>query len=217
MCPTKAPGLDGLHAMFFQKHWQYIGKGVTQTCLHILNDQGNLSPLNHTFIALIPKVAKPRKVTEYRPISLCNVVYRIFAKVIANRLKQVLHQIISPYQSAFVPNRIITDNIVIGYECLHKIRHSKRRKNGLVSLKLDISKAYDRVKWGFLEHIMRRLGFTEKWVHLVMNCITTTSLSILINGTATNLIHPQMGLRQGCPLSPYLFILCAEAFSNLLL
>ncbi|KAH9672148.1 reverse transcriptase domain-containing protein [Citrus sinensis] len=168
MCPTKAPGPDGLNSMFFQKHWQHVGKGVTQTCLHILNNQGNLSPLNHTFIALIPKVAKPRKVTEYRPISLCNVVYRIVAKVIANRLKQVLHQIISPYQSAFVPNRIITDNIVIGYECLHKIRHSKGRKNELVSLKLDISKVYDRVEWGFLEHIMRRLGFIEKWVQLVM-------------------------------------------------
>ncbi|XP_052299727.1 uncharacterized protein LOC127903105 [Citrus sinensis] len=167
MCPTKAPGPDGLNSMFFQKHWQHVGKGVTQTCLHILNNQGNLSPLNHTFIALIPKVAKPRKVTEYRPISLCNVVYRIVAKVIANRLKQVLHQIISPYQSAFVPNRIITDNIVIGYECLHKIRHSKGRKNELVSLKLDISKVYDRVEWGFLEHIMRRLGFIEKWVHFV--------------------------------------------------
>ncbi|KAH9650223.1 putative reverse transcriptase/RNA-dependent DNA polymerase [Citrus sinensis] len=86
MCPTKAPGPDGLHAVFFQKHWQYVGKGVTQTCLHILNDQGNLSPLNHTFIALILKVAKPRKVTEYRLISLCNAVYRIVAKVIANSL-----------------------------------------------------------------------------------------------------------------------------------
>ena len=132
--------------MFFQKHWQHVGKGVTQTCLHILNEKGNLSPLNHTFIALIPKVAKPRKVTEYKPISLCNVVYRIVAKVITNRLKQVLHQIISSSQSAFIPNRIITDNIVIGYECLHKIRHSKGRKNGLVSLKLDISKPYDMVK-----------------------------------------------------------------------
>ena len=74
MCPTKALDPDGLHVVFFQKHWQYVGKAVTQTCLHILNEQGNLTPLNHTFTALIPKVAKPRKVSEYRPISLCNVV-----------------------------------------------------------------------------------------------------------------------------------------------
>lgn len=97
--------------------------------------QGNITILNHTFIALIAKVAKPRKVIEYRPSSLCNVVYRIAAKVIANTLKQILHHIISPSQSAFIPNKLITDNIIIGYECLHKIRHSKGRKNGLITLK----------------------------------------------------------------------------------
>lgn len=122
MCPTKAPGLDGLPAAFFQKHWSSVNEGVVSTCLHILNEGGNLTLLNHTFIALVPKVSKPRKVTEFRPINLCNVIYRIVAKTIANRLKIVLNDIISSNQSAFVPNRLITDNIIIGYECLNKIR-----------------------------------------------------------------------------------------------
>ena len=217
MCPTKAPGPDELPAAFFQKHWKSVGKGVLTTCVHILNDGGSIAPLNHTPIALIPKVKKPRKVTEYRPISLCNVIYRIVAKTIANRLKQILHLIIAPTQSAFVPNRLITDNIIIGYECLHKIRSSKSKKGGLITLKLDISKAYDMVEWRFLESTLRRLGVSKKWVDLIMRCITTSSFSVLINGVAKGLIHPQRGLRQGCLLSPYLFILCAEMFSNLLL
>ena len=125
------------------------------TCLHILNKGGNVAPLNHTYIALIPKVCNPRKVTEFRPISLYNVIYRIVAKVLANKLKQVLDEIISPNQSAFVPNRLITDNVIIGYECLNKIRQSRGKRNGVVALKLDISKAYDRMEWCFVEKAMQ--------------------------------------------------------------
>ena len=162
MSPTKAPGPDGLPAAFYQKHWQSVRFGVIKTCLYILNDGGFIAPLNHTYIALIPKVTKPLKVTDFRHISLCNVIYRIVAKTIANRLKHILHHVISPNQSAFIPNRLISDNIIIGYECLHKIRHSKRKNHGLVALKLDVSKAYDRVEWSFLEQIMLRMGFSRR-------------------------------------------------------
>ena len=146
MCPTKALKLDGLPATFFQKYWGSVKRGVISTCLHILNDRGKISPLNHTHIVLILKTQEPQRVTEFRPISLCNVIYKIVAKTIANKLKHILHQVISPTQSAFIPNRLITDNIIVGYECLHKIRHSKGKKHGLVALKLDISKAYNRVE-----------------------------------------------------------------------
>ena len=87
MCPTKAPGPDGLQAVFFQKHWEAVKDGVLATCLYVLNEQGTIVPLNHTYVALIPKTAKPKKVIELRPISLCNVIYRLIAKAIANRLK----------------------------------------------------------------------------------------------------------------------------------
>ena len=182
MHPTKALGLNGLPAVFFQKHWNSVSEWVIATCLHILNDGGNIAPLN-------PKIAKPRTVMEYRPISLYNVIYRIIAKTIVNRLKLILDHVISPTQSAFVPNRLITDNIIIGYKCLHKIRHCKNKKHGLVALKLDIGKAYDSVEWKFLKCTMERLGFSHKWVELVMRCISTPSFSVLINGVAKCLIQ----------------------------
>lgn len=115
----------------------------------------------HPYIALIPKIQNPRKVIDFRLISLCNVIYRIVAKTLANRLKQTLNDIISPTQSAFILNRLITDNVIIGYECLHKIRQTKGKKNGLVALKLDISKAYDRIEWNFLKNAMQQLGFSS--------------------------------------------------------
>lgn len=195
MCPTKASGPDGLTAVFFQKHWKLIRNKVVTTCLYILNEQGNMSPLNHTFIALIPKIAKPGRVSDYRPISLCNVIYKVVVKAIANRMKLILSQIISPMQSAFIPNRLITDNVIIGYECLYKIRHCKGKRNDLVALKLDISKAYDRLEWSFLNQTLLRLGFSANWVDLIMRCVSITSLSVIINGVPKGMIQPERGLR----------------------
>lgn len=122
MCPTKALGLDGLPVVFSQKHQSSVKEGVTTTCLHILNQGGSIAPLNHTYIFLIPKMHNPRMVIYFKPISLCNFIYRIVAKTLANRLKKILNDIFSPTQSTFIPNKLITDNVIIGYKCLNKIR-----------------------------------------------------------------------------------------------
>ena len=132
MCPTKAPEPDGFPATFFQKHWKAVREGVVAICLHILNEKGNLTPLNYTYIAFIPKIEKPRDVMDYRPSSLWNVIYRIIAKTIANRLRQILHTVISPNRSAFIPSRLITNNIIVGYKFLYKIRLRKGKKVGLL-------------------------------------------------------------------------------------
>ena len=136
--------------------------------------------------------------------------------MLANRLKQILPDIISPTQSAFVPGHLITDNVLVAYETLHTLHGRKKGKKGSMSLKLDISKAYDRVEWNFLQGIMEKLGFPETWVDRVMGCVTTTHFSVLINGTPYGNFSPSGGLRQGDHLSPYLFLLCTEGFTSLL-
>lgn len=135
---------------FYQSYWDMIGEDVTGVCLGVLNNGEDVGPLNKTLVALIPKTSKPEKMEEYRPISLCNVINKIIAKAIANRLKKVLDSIISPTQSDFVPGRMITDNVVIGFECIHTINSRKKGKNRIATLKLDMSKAYDKVEWLFL-------------------------------------------------------------------
>ena len=99
---------------------------------------------------------------------LCNVVYKIIAKMVASRLKVFLPEVISPTQSAFMPGRLITDNIVVAYECFHTI---KNKREGLCVIKLDMHKAYDRVEWPFLKEIMLRLGFCQEWVNFIMQCV----------------------------------------------
>jgi hypothetical protein len=216
MHPLKSPGPDGFPAVFYQKYWNIVGRDVCQAVLSYLNGGTFDVNLNVTNIVLIPKVNSPAKLTDYRPISLCNVLYKLISKVLANRLKMILPYIISPEESAFVPGRLITDNVLVAFETLHTMATRLAGKDGYMALKLDMSKAYDRMEWNFLEVMLCRLGFAERWINLLMPCIRTVSYSILLNGRPYGQITPSRGLRQGDPLSPYLFILCAEALSTLI-
>jgi hypothetical protein len=165
---------------------------------------------------LILKKKSPEKMSDYWPISLCNVLYKIISKVIANRLKTVLSIIISDSQSAFVPGRLITNNVAMAFEILHKMKAKCKGKQGEMAVKLDMSKAYDHIEWQFVEAIMRKLGFAERWISMIMECICTVQYSVLLDGVPKGYVIPSQGLRQGDPLSPYLFLLCAEGFSALM-
>jgi hypothetical protein len=216
MHSLKSPSRDGYSAGFYQKSWAVVGKEVTRAALSVLNGGSIEAGLNATNIGLIPKVTNPTSVTEFRPISLFNVLYKIISKAIANRLKHVLPHIISQEQSAFLPRRLITDNILVAFETLHTMDTRLKGREGFMAMKLDMSKAYDRLEWDFLEEMMRKLGFDNRWVNLLMSCVCTVSYAILINGQPFGQLIPTQGIRQGDPLLPYFFILCAEAMSTMI-
>ncbi|XP_062075810.1 uncharacterized protein LOC133779929 [Humulus lupulus] len=216
MHPDKSPGPDGMTPGFYQKYWPIVGSDVVTLIQEFWLTESFDDKLAFTTIVLVPKKKRPLSMLDLRPISLCNVLYKILSKVLANRLKLVIDYIISEAQSAFIPGRLITDNIMISYEIMHYMKRKSKGKHGFMALKMDMSKAYDRVEWGYLRAVLCRMGFSSKLIALLMKCVTSTHYQIAHAGREFGHIVPERGLRQGDPLSSYLFIICTEGFSALL-
>jgi len=168
---------------------------------------------NSTYLALIPKENRPSTFSRFRPISLCNSAYKIISKILASRLKPHLPSLISENQGGFLPNRHITDSILLVQEAIHS--SLSRKEKGFV-LKLDLANAFDRVRHTYLFAVLHKMGFDPSFITMVKACITEPWISPLINGRPCAAFQSSRGLRQGCPLSPYLFILMAESLSQTL-
>lgn len=215
MHPDKASGPDGLNPAFFQQCWSGLGRDVFESCKEWLENCRFPSELNDTNVVLIPKKENADKMTNLCPISLCNVLYKILAKVLANRLKIIIPGIISENQSAFVPGRNISDNVLVAFEIIYHMKRKYSGDVGEVALRFDISKAYDRVDWDFLSTRMSQMGFCTRWIQWIILCIRTVKYSFYFNGAILRPIGPKRGLWQGDPLSLYFcFTLCGGLVSG---
>ncbi|KAG7559487.1 Reverse transcriptase zinc-binding domain [Arabidopsis thaliana x Arabidopsis arenosa] len=211
----KAPGPDGFSASFFQSHWPTVGPQIILEIQNFFSSGILPRNINLTHVRLIPKITSPKKMSDYRPIALCTVYYKIISKILTKRLQPVLHSLVAENQSAFVPQRAISDNVLITHEVLHYLHASTAKKRCYMAVKTDMSKAYDRIEWEFIELVLQRMGFHHIWINWMMQCITTVNYSYLLNGSAQGSVSPQRGIRQGDPLSPYIFILCSEVLTGL--
>jgi hypothetical protein len=170
---SKALGLDGFTALFFKKYWFVVKVEVLGCIRNFFLNHILLQEQNHTHIALIPKQSGAYIVHHFRPISLCNIVYKIITKILANRLKVMLPNFISPLQSAFVASKNIQDNTILAHELLHSFKH-KRDKGGFMFLNMDMEKVFDKMEWDFILAIMQKLGFHSSWLNWIKLCISSS-------------------------------------------
>ena len=209
---SKAPGPDGFSSLFFKRAWSIVGNEVCDAVADFFSNGCILHEINCTIIALVPKVHNPSSMHGYRPISCCNTIYKCITKIIAARIKRCIPDIIFPAQTAFVQGRSITNNILLTQELMKNYHYDVGTPS--CALKIDLKKAYDSIRWGCILNILTAMGTPTNMLRCVMACITTPKFSICVTGELAGFFPSKRGLRQGDPLSPFLFLIAMEAFSR---
>lgn len=174
----KAPGPDGFQPVFYQDCWDVVGESVNKFVLDFFETRQLPPKIKDALVVPIPKIGKPEKISQFRPISLCNVLFKTITKTMVNRLKKVMPKLIGPAQASFIPGRLSVDNIVVVQEAVHSMRRKKGRKCWML-LKLDLEKAYARIRWGFLEDSLKSAGLPKIWTKWIMTCVTGPSMNLL--------------------------------------
>ncbi|GJT48969.1 RNA-directed DNA polymerase, eukaryota, reverse transcriptase zinc-binding domain protein [Tanacetum coccineum] len=205
---SKAPRPYGFTAAFIKKSWGIIGNNVCRVVKKFFSNGKILGELNAIIVSLIPKVQNPSKVNDFRPIAYCNVLYKCISKVITNMITHVLGSLVSCNQSEFIPGRNIQDNIMLTQEIMRG--YNKKGGPKRMSFKFEKQKAYDTVNWDFLKSTLMGSSFHERMIHWIMQCVTIAVFTLNVNGEIVRYFKGGRGLRQGDPISPYLFTLIME-------
>ncbi|KAL0281795.1 UNVERIFIED_CONTAM: Retrovirus-related Pol polyprotein from type-2 retrotransposable element R2DM [Sesamum radiatum] len=203
-----APGPDGYTSAFFKAAWPIIGRDVGAAVMEFFQSGRILKQVNATLLVLIPKVPLPARVSDFRPIACCNVIYKAITKLLVRRMQQVLPLLIDCSQNAFIPGRSIADNVMLAQELLSG--YNLKRLPPRCTIKVDIQKAYDSVSWDFVLEGLRIFNFPSSFIGWIEQCITTVTYSVSLNGSIHGFFQGARGIRQGDPMSPYLFVIVME-------
>ena len=214
MPANKAPGPDGYPVEFFKPAWCVIGKDVVAAVQSFFIFGFMPHSINATLLSLVPKSPDAEKLSDYRPIACCNLIYKVISKIITRRLKATLPQAIELNQCAFVEGHLLLENVLLATELVkdyHKPSISSRS-----AIKLDISKAFDTISWSFIEETLRAMNYPDLFVTWIIRCITTAAFSVSVNGELEGFFTSSRGVRQGCSISPYIYVIVSNVFSKLL-
>lgn len=210
----KVSGPDGFTKEFFIAAWPIIGKEFIIAVQSFFLFGFLPTGINATILTLIPKTEEAKTMKEFRPIACCNLIYKVISKVLARRLKTILLEAIETNQTAFIEDRLLLENVLLATELVngyHRISNSNR-----ATVKLDISKAFDTVRWSFITAVLRAMGLPAQFVLWIRTCISTASFSVAVNGSLEGFFTSARGIRQGCSLSPYLYVILNNVLSKML-
>lgn len=209
----KASGPDGLPNEFIKNYWQEIKSEICRILDDFYENRLDLNLFNEAKIVLIPKIESPKNTSDFKPISVLNLIPKLISKILSNRLRLVLPELISANQTAFVHGRQISENFVTTRELLHHVAHEGKEA---VFVKIDFRKAFDSIEWSFLKSVMAARRFPIRWINWMSNIWSTSSSRICINGDLSEPFHHKRGLRQGDPLSPMLFNIAVDVFQQMI-
>lgn len=190
-----------------------VSPSIFQFVIHVFEDPSKIGDINQTFLTLIPKVSEPTKPSDFRPIALCNVIYKIVTKVLSNHIKSFLPYIISQNQASFITGRSTTDNAIILSETIHSMNLMAGRKRYTV-IKLDLAKAHNKMEWSFIKESLDILQFPPHITKLIYERMSSLAFSINWQSRSSQRFYPSRGLRRGDPLSPLLFVIALERLSH---